>query len=167
MSDATADPPAYTPEVRVPATSTRRTIEDTRALILGNANVMKKYKDWGPIELIVGKTRSPAKVIDIANSTRSFTSQKSNVTLVINDSPAAGSSSRGASERRISNSDAFRVAGKHYAVLVYRTAHRGELAILMKGEPQDTVEEALEWLLDKTEMEITDMLAKQWPEFGS
>jgi hypothetical protein len=38
--------------------------------------------------------------------------------------------------------------------------------MLLKGEPQDTVEEALEWMLDKTEIAVTDILLRRWPEMG-
>ncbi len=69
------------------------------------------------------------------------------------------------SDRRPSDVPAARAAGRHYAVLVYRVGVGG-LGMLIKGEPQDSVEEALEWMLDKTEQAITDMLMKRWPEMG-
>lgn len=153
------DPPAYTPTTPAPATGTRRTIEDTRALILANASIIKKYKDYEPIELVIGKTKSPADIAAL-NQMRSFTSQTSNVTIRINDTPAAGSGSSSTPERRASNNDAVRTTGRHFAVLVYRTAHRKDLEVLLQGEPQDSVEEALEWMLDKTEKEISAVLVR-------
>lgn len=162
------DPPAYTPTIPSPPTTTRRTIEDTRALILANASIFKqKAKDYQPIDLVVGKTRSAADVAAGTINTRSFVSQTSNVTIRINDGPATTSSSDASPERRVSDHDSARVVGKHYAALIYRTgAARQEIKILIKGEPQDTVEEALDWMLDKTEMEFRAVLGWKRPETG-
>jgi hypothetical protein len=163
------DPPAYTPTIPAAPTTTRRTIEDTRALILANAAVLKpRSKTNEQVELIIGKTRNAADVLAASQRTRSFTSQLSNVTIRISDGPAAASSSNTSPERRDSENGGARTKGSHYAVLVYRTGIGGPqgINILVKGEPQDTVEEALEWMLDKTEIEVTDMLSKRWPDIG-
>ena len=166
---ATADPPAYTATVPALPTTTQRTIQDTRALILANASIIKpRAKGDEPIELILGKTKSLAEIAAAAEAnsrSRSFTSQLSNVTIRISDSPAAAPSSGSTPERRPSEVPAARAAGRHYAVLVYRIGVGG-LNILLKGEPQETVEEALEWMLDKTEMAVTDILLRRWPEMG-
>ena len=163
------DPPAYTATIPAPPTTTRRAIEDTRALILANAAVLKpRSKTNEQVELIIGKTRNAADVLATSQRTRSFTSQLSNVTIRISDGPAAASSSNNSPERRASENGGARTAGRHYAVLVYRTSTGGSqgFSMLLTGEPQDTVEEALEWMLDKTEMEITEMLSKRWPDIG-
>ena len=39
--------------------------------------------------------------------------------------------------------------------------------MLILGEPQDTVEEALEWMLDRTEIVITDMLSRHRKQVGT
>ena len=51
-------------------------------------------------------------------------------------------------------------SGQHYAVLVHRSYDKTYMKIVLKGQPKDTVEEALEWMLERTEMEIHNMVAK-------
>ena len=158
------DPPAYTPAAPAAPTSVRRSVEDTRALILANASIIKpRQRTDAPIELIVGKTKPPALA---AASTRSFTSQTSNITIRINDTPGASGSSNNSPERRPSDSG-VRVAGRHYAALVNRSFPSNEIHMLILGEPQDTVEEALEWMLDRTEIVITDMLSRHRKQVGT
>lgn len=108
-------PPAYTPTEPAARTTTKRSIEDTRALILSNAQIIKpRVKIDGSITLVVGKTGPPASTA------------------------------------------AQRQQGKHYAALVARGTQ--QIQQILRGEPQDTIEEALEWLLDRTENVITEML---------
>lgn len=50
--------------------------------------------------------------------------------------------------------------GKHYAILLQRSYSKTDVKIIVKGEPRDTIEEALEWLLERTEMDIHNMVVK-------
>ena len=51
--------------------------------------------------------------------------------------------------------------GQHYAVLVRRTRTSArDVHVLIQGEPKDSVEEALEWMLERTEMVMHDLLVK-------
>ena len=155
------DPPAYTATTPAPPTSTKRSMEDTRFLIFSNTSIIKPLgKGEGPIELVIGKTRVPVTP-GTFTGTRSFTSQTSNVTIRINDTAERSPSPSRSPERRESDSNAVRVAGRHYAALVYRTAMAPkDIHMIMLGEPQDSIEEALEWMLDRTEIVITDMLSR-------
>ncbi len=49
---------------------------------------------------------------------------------------------------------------KHYAVLVRRNGSNERIRIIIKGEPKDTIEEALEWMLERTQMIVHDMVVK-------
>ena len=151
-----ADPPAYQ---AVAPTSATRSIEDTRALILANASIIKsRTKTDGPVELVIGKTRAPAPVVP--SGSRSFTSTTSNVTIRVNDTERSASSSN-SPERRASPSRPERIGGRHYAALVSRHNFKcNDIDMIMLGEPQDSVEQALEWMLDRTEIVITDMLSR-------
>jgi len=111
-------PPAYTPNASS-ALPCRRSVNDTRALILGNAAILRprKLKDED-IELIVAKRRSPQASAE-------------EVPLV-----------------------------QHYAFLVSRRTGEEDINIIVKGQPKDTIEEALEWMLDRTETIMEQMLLK-------
>ncbi|KAK5170128.1 uncharacterized protein LTR77_004712 [Saxophila tyrrhenica] len=162
-STAGADPPAYTETILAPPTALKRTVKDTRQLILANASMMRPHVKTGAIELVTGKTRGPTPT----TGPRSFISTTSNVTIRIRDSSPSPGDQTPPSERRPSDSNAgSRVAGKHYAALVSKsmdTRSTGTEVIIL-GEPQNTVEEALEWMLDRTEIVITEMLANHRKE---
>ncbi|KAK0928633.1 hypothetical protein LTR29_017305 [Friedmanniomyces endolithicus] len=40
---------------------------------------------------------------------------------------------------------------QHYAFLVQRKVTDTEIQIMLKGEPRDSIEEALEWMLERTQ----------------
>ena len=111
-------PPAYTPRASSPAPS-RRSVSDTRALILGNAAVLRPRKSKEEdIELIVTKKRGiQASAEEIAIE-------------------------------------------HHYAFLVSRKTGEYDINIIVKSPPRDTIEEALEWMLERTETIIEQMLLR-------
>ena len=119
-------------------------------------------KTDGPIEVIVGKTKPPVST----SGTRSFTSHTSNVTIRINEPPEASSSSSKTSERRPSEINATSVRSRYYAAIVNRTILSNDIHVLILGEPQDTIEEALEWMLDRTQTLITDILSRHRKQVG-
>jgi hypothetical protein len=53
----------------------------------------------------------------------------------------------------VSRSAISSTPAKHYAILIERRRHSNEPRILAKGEAKDSVEEALEWMLEKTEIQ--------------
>jgi hypothetical protein len=155
------EPPAYTVTAPVPPTSTRRTIEDTRCLIMSNAWMMGGHmRSVGPIELVIGKARHPGARAE--SGSRSFVSTRSNVTIRVRDtSPAAPSRSpeRPVDQGTSPGASTPRTSGKHYAALVSRDKDNHYTDVVILGEPQDTIEEALEWMLERTEIVVTEMLA--------
>ena len=50
--------------------------------------------------------------------------------------------------------------GKHYAVLMRRSGTSKAVKIIVQGEPKGTVEEALECMLERTEMVMHDMVVR-------
>ena len=155
------DPPAYTLTTPAPPTTTRRSIEDTRALILSNATLLASrldLKDPTTISLLLAKAPPPS-LPDTSSGTRSFTHSASNVTIRLAPSPepSAGNS---AGERSRRNSVAReRQQGRHYAILVAK-GRGAEIAVILKGEAQESVEEALEWMLDRTESVVGEMVER-------
>ena len=58
---------------------------------------------------------------------------------------------------------------QHYAFLVMRKPNEIDISIVVKGQPKDTIEEALEWMLDRTQTIMEEMLlrhGKHTPETG-
>ena len=181
------DPPAYTATVAATPTATKRSIEDTRALILANASIIKYVVECQdkkthalilvnhsrsrqyPVELIIGKTKPPSQQVSSGSRSRSFTSLTSGVTIRVNDAPQSSSrsSSQSAAEATASGPDGERAVGRHYAALVTKHFSGPDLQVIILGEPQDTVEEALEWMLDRTEIIITGMLSRHRKQVGS
>jgi len=118
-----AFPPAYsaTPAngsstVPTPAPP-KRNILEMRALILGNAEIMKPRKRDDDMQLIVAK-HAPR--------------QESAEEIPVE---------------------------QHYAFLVQRKCTETDINIVLRGEPRDTIEEALEWMLNRTE---TIMEVRGW-----
>ncbi|TKA69174.1 hypothetical protein B0A55_09579, partial [Friedmanniomyces simplex] len=110
------DPPAYTATltngdstIPTPSPPAKRNILEMRALILGNAAILRPRKRDDDIHLIVAKHKSR---------------QESAEEIPLE---------------------------QHYAFLVQRKATETDINIVLKGEPRDTIEEALEWMLDRTE----------------
>jgi hypothetical protein len=115
----TMNPPAYTPTAPALVPIPRRSIQDTRALILGNAAIIKPRKrSEEPIELVVAKHKTPQASAE-------------EVAVV-----------------------------SHYAFLVCRKSGEKEIDIILKGKPRDTVEEALEEMLDRTEGLMEEVLLR-------
>jgi hypothetical protein len=120
------DPPAYTPVpidgttiISAPVPPRTRSIPETRALILGNASILKPRDRDDEIHLIVAK-HTP-------------THQASAEEIVVD---------------------------QHYAFLVMRRYKELDVQIILKGEPRDTIEEALEWMLDRTEGIMEEILLR-------
>lgn len=155
------DPPAYSSAAAdPPPPSTQRSLEDTRTLILSNAQIIRpKVKLEAPILLVTGRTRTHNTTTPQAGSSRSVTRNVS-----ITPDPVIEASSNGDS-RKASNAApehldaAFEQASsqnKHYAALVIRSG--GQIHIVLRGKSQHSVEAALEWLLNRTEMLVTETL---------
>ena len=49
---------------------------------------------------------------------------------------------------------------QHYAFIVTRKNNSPDIEIVVKGMPRDTVEEALEWMLERTEDIVQEMLMR-------
>ena len=128
-SNETAEPPAYTPQ----ASSTspflpKRPIQETRALILANAEVIKpRKKDWN-IDLVVARTKAPPPR---SLQTSLMGADTENATPTVE---------------------------KHFAVLLHRGEQATEIIVLIEGQPQNSIEEALEYVLEKTEVVLQQML---------
>ncbi|KAK3691743.1 hypothetical protein LTR37_018471 [Vermiconidia calcicola] len=146
MSMQTEPPPYAAPA------PTHRSILDLRAQIIANGSVMKpRINSERPsddhIELIVGKTPAPTSNLQQPNRThwtdekQAMSSVRDGNTVPTNTAGSASSATRG---------------GKHYAVLMRRSRGSRSINVIMKGEPKDTVEEALEWMLERTEMLMHD-----------
>ena len=126
-------PPAYSasaPAVTaVPlAHSTHRSITDTRALILGNAYILRPRRSRGDAEdisLIVARHTQPVPSAE--------------------ETPLR----------------------QHYAFLVTRKNNSQGIEIVVKGMPRDTIEEALEWMLERTEDLVQEMLARHGRQIDS
>ncbi|KAK5137548.1 hypothetical protein LTR08_008528 [Meristemomyces frigidus] len=121
-------PPAYTAAAPPPhlTSAPHRTIADTRALILGNASILRPRRDKNEeISLILARHRPPI--------------------------PSA-------EETPLS---------QHYAFLVTRKQNSQDIEIVVKGVPRDTVEEALEWMLERTEDIVHDMLVRHGRQIDS
>ena len=151
------DPPAYSLTTPAPPTTTRRSIEDTRALILSNATLLASrldLKDPTTVSLVLAKAPPPSS--PDTSGARSFTHSASNVTIRLAPSPEGNSSG----ERSRRNSVAReRQQGRHYAILVAK-GKGTEIAVILRGEPQESVEESLEWVLDRTESVVGEMVER-------
>lgn len=126
------DPPVYTPPA---SSSIKRTIIDLRTQIIANASILRpNYNNDRPsddhIELVVAKAPANAAVAYSSGEKR--------------HSHAYASASSSSSEP----------AGLHYAVLCKRSGAKKDVRIILKGERRATVEEALEWMLERTQLEI-------------
>ncbi|KAK0866595.1 hypothetical protein LTR87_014942 [Friedmanniomyces endolithicus] len=120
------DPPAYTATLTngdshlpTPPPPTKRTILEMRALILGNAAILRPRKRDDDIHLILAKHTSP----------------------------------RQASAEEVPPQ-------QHYAFLVQRKVTETDIQIMLKGEPRDSIEEALEWMLERTQTVVGEVLAR-------
>ncbi|KAK3673473.1 hypothetical protein LTR78_006707 [Recurvomyces mirabilis] len=119
-----------------------RTIQDLRTQIIANASCFKpKYNNdraaTDHLEIVVAKAPATMSIADEKEAVRAGAPQ--NVAIPF---------SQGS------------MAGKHYAVLVKRSSSDREVRIVIKGEPRDSVEQALEWMLDRTEMAIHEHILR-------
>lgn len=144
------DPPSYT----ATATAPNRSIQDLRAQIIANGTLIRPSTDvhFGSedhIELIVAKTPATAPSQQAYRNKNFNEKQTLNADGTFNfpqDQAPQGSSSTASS--------------KHYAVLVRRHGSGQKIRIIIKGHAKSTVEEALEWMLEKTEMIMHDMVVQ-------
>lgn len=116
-----------------PAYTPPRSIEGLRAQILANGSLLRPKDD-------------------------SHTGRSSNdhIELVVAKLPSPASKSATAPSASASSTG----ANKHYALLVKRTYSKKDVGIILKGEPRDSVEEALEWILERTETQIHEMVSR-------
>ena len=134
------DPPAYSPATQ------RRSIHDLRSQIIANGSVIKPRSDTYKsaldyIELIVAKAPKQQRTTHFRDEKQAFKTST--------DRPISASSGSASTS-----------SGKHYALLVRRSSG-SDINIIVQGEPKDTVEEALEWMLERTEMMIHDLVIKK------
>ncbi|KAI7537705.1 hypothetical protein KC331_g10786 [Hortaea werneckii] len=116
-----------------PAYTPSRSIEGLRAQILANGSLLRPKDD-------------------------SHTGRSSNdhIELVVAKLPTPAGKSTATPSTYASATG----ANKHYALLVKRTYSKKDVGIILKGEPRDSVEEALEWILERTEMQIHEMVSR-------
>lgn len=154
------DPPSYDATAATAATH-RRSIHDLRTQIIANGSVMRpRLNHERPsddhIELIVAKT--PAFT--------SSQSQQAARTTHWTEKQALAIASDGTKSLVTPNTDRSTSStstthdGKHYAVLMRRSGGSKTVKIIMRGEPKDTVEDALEWMLERTEMVMHDLVVR-------
>lgn len=110
----------------------------------------------GQVDIVIGKTRPKA----LAAGARSFVSTTSNVTIRVADQASDSSAESSTTARRPSGA-AMYPSGKHYAAVVARSTDPqvSKIDMIIQGEPQDTVEDALESLLEDSQIVVTEMLA--------
>ena len=130
------DPPAYVPS------APKRSIHDLRTQILANGAMLKPKQNANRpsddhIELVIAKTPDHSSAASMEKRTMT----------------------RGGSTFEVASSSAAH-PGKHYAVLCQRSYSKQDVKIIIKGEPRDTAEEALEWMLEKTECLMHDMIVR-------
>jgi hypothetical protein len=153
-AQASTEPPTY-----AATTSPQRSIQDLRALIIAHGTVLRPrcdvhYGSSDHIELIVAKTPSYTPAAAQAIRSTNFDEKKAIMMREdgVIDYPLMTASA--------SSSTAGEHANKHYGVLIRRTTSKKDLYIILRGEPKDTVEEALEWMLERTEMMMHDLIVK-------
>lgn len=147
-------PPTYAAAAGPP----KRSIQDLRTQIIAHGTVIRpehdnQYGSEDHIEVLVAKT--PA-----------YTSaQQASRTPHFNEKQSTAMKSDGTFDFQLrrqetgASASSTTVESKHYAVLITRSGG-SKIRIILKGEPKDTVEEALEWMLEQTEMIVHDMIVK-------
>ncbi|GAB1734917.1 hypothetical protein NU195Hw_g5106t1 [Hortaea werneckii] len=139
-------PPAYTPP---------RSIEGLRAQILANGSLLRPKSDPHSsgrssddhIELVVAKL--PATKSSATPGAYYFNAKTNSIQQHPSSSGAIAAANASATG-----------ANKHYALLVKRTYSKKDVGIILKGEPRDSVEEALQWILERTETQIHEMVSR-------
>ena len=156
-----SEPPSYD-STAAAAASKHRSIHDLRTQIIANGSVMKpRYNSERPsddhIELIVAKTPT-------FSSTQSFQQAARNTHWSEKQALAMGGDGAGSfsaqTPARPTSSTSSVQEGKHYAVLMRRSGGSKTVRIILQGEPKGTVEEALEWMLERTEMLMHDLVVR-------
>ncbi|KAK5683466.1 hypothetical protein LTS10_004999 [Elasticomyces elasticus] len=120
-----------------PAYSSGSTIHDLRVQIIANGTILKPRHDPSQaadnhIELITAKwhTNAPSIISPALEKQKHFSEkQRPASTTIATTLPESSSATD----------------GKHYAVLIVRSYRKQDIRMLIKGEPKDTIEEALEW----------------------
>ncbi|KAK0989683.1 hypothetical protein LTR91_002787 [Friedmanniomyces endolithicus] len=123
-----------------PAYSTHLTIPDLRAQIIYPHREVTKAAD-SHLELIVAKAHQPTP--SSANVTGKHLS------TVGGPSTHAAATGPAASHGTV-----------HYAVLVRRSYEKEDIKMLIKGEPRDSVGGALEWMLERTERDVHELVVR-------
>lgn len=149
------DPPAYAHTT----TTRQRTINDLRQQIIANGTILRpRFNDKQPadehIEIVVAQIPSQSGIPTITLNEKQAT---------ISKTPPAGLS-RPVANDHVPNPATSADTGRHYALLVRRSYTTKDLRIILKGEPRDTVEEALEWLLEQTEGMVHEVAVKYGKE---
>ncbi|KAI6835718.1 hypothetical protein KC332_g16406 [Hortaea werneckii] len=116
-------------------TPSPRSIEGLRAQILANGSLLRPKSD----------------------PHHSGRSSGDHIELVVAKLTAAAATKPGAPAATASGAP---TADKHYALLVQRTYSKKDVGIILKGEPRDSVEEALQWILERTETQIHEMVSR-------
>ena len=153
------DPPAYDAKA-LGSTPHPRSIRELRAQIIANGSVMRTHNNGSGahsddhIELIVAKTPAFAASQQHQAARSTHWSEK-HAGDEINSFKSTLPTAKKPSSPSSSAHD-----GKHYAVLVRRNTSTKTVKIIVKGEPKDTVEEALEWMLERTEMTLHDLVVR-------
>ncbi|KAK1071754.1 hypothetical protein LTR12_017908 [Friedmanniomyces endolithicus] len=129
-----------------PAYPTHLTIPDLRAQIIANSTIIYPHREVtkaadSHLELIVAKAHqaSPAGAQGTGKHVISV----------------GGPSTHAAATGSPSSHSAV-----HYAVLVRRSYDKDDIKILIKGQPQENVEGALEWMLERTERDVHDLVVR-------
>ncbi|KAK0267522.1 hypothetical protein LTR35_016252 [Friedmanniomyces endolithicus] len=129
-----------------PAYPTHLTIPDLRAQIIANSTIIYPHREVtkaadSHLELVVAKAHqaSPAG----AHGTGKY------VITVGGPSTHAAATGPAASYGAV-----------HYAVLVRRSYEKEDIKMLIKGQPRDSVEGALEWMLERTERDVHDLVVR-------
>lgn len=156
------DPPAYTPPQEQSSTA-RRSIQDLRAQIVANGSIMRPKNNGNRdssdhIEVILAKT--PAARAASNGSPNTHWDEKQTLALMRGSSGAQQPISTTLVPPDLSASTGSVQGGRHYGVLIKRS-HLGDIKIILKGEPKETVEEALEWMLERTEMLVHDLVVRR------
>ena len=183
------EPPAYTPATPVSSHRTiqdlRAQIIANASVIRPRTDVNKSSDDH--IELVVAKTPPPRT--SPANTTTTHWDEK-NGNTAFNRRPAPGrqyiaaaTSSSSVAARQPQFFYPPPEGEKHYAVLVRRSGNTRSISVIsmltcpfprhasigkdqltskcsVQGEPRDSVEDALEWMLERTEMMMHDLIVK-------
>ncbi|KAK0337508.1 hypothetical protein LTR91_015764 [Friedmanniomyces endolithicus] len=129
-----------------PAYPTHLTIPDLRAQIIANSTIIYPHREVtkaadSHLELVVAKAHQATPV-------GAHGTGKHVVTV-------GGPSTHAAATGSLSSHGTI-----HYAVLVRRSYDKDDIKILIKGQPQDNVVGALEWMLERTERDVHDLVVR-------